>query len=355
MNMPRKTLGRGLGDLMSEVARIETPLATASDRGFLQLPLESLADTTDPATGPSADLVESIRTHGVLQPILARKIDSGYEVIDGRQRLHAARTLGLKAIPALILNKPEADVALLAAEANRHNPPPAPMPVPAPAPSGWRLDWRLPAALATIALLALLLGMGLARLISPSSGWTPVSLPASDRAEDNTVQLDEPSIPDETAANELTTPPVIEAPPPSPTAWAASLSIEGVQVTTTGNTTTLTFVEPVFSHHTTLSPQAGAVLRQAAAALVQTEPSLVIQVRGHTDDTPMRGGGPYRDNYALGLARATRVVQFLRYDVGLTNAILSATSQGDEAPPFPNDTPAGRLKNRTVSLTITAE
>ena len=82
---------------------------------------------------------------------------------------------------------------------------------------------------------------------------------------------------------------------------------------------------------------------------------MLIQVRGHTDDTPMRGGGPYRDNYALGLARATRVVQFLRYDVGLTNAILSATSQGDEAPPFPNDTPAGRLKNRTVSLTITAE
>jgi flagellar motor protein MotB len=182
-----------------------------------------------------------------------------------------------------------------------------------------------------------------------------VSLPASDRAEDNTVQLDEPSIPDETAANELTTPPVIEAPPPSPTAWAASLSIEGVQVTTTGNTTTLTFVEPVFSHHTTLAPQAGAVLRQAAAVLAQTERSMVIQVRGHTDDTPMRGGGPYRDNYSLGLARATRVVQFLRYDVGLTNAILSATSQGDMATPYSNDTLSDRLKNRTVTLAITAD
>lgn len=187
MNMPRKTLGRGLGDLMSEVARIETPLATASDRGFLQLPLESMADTTDPATGPSADLVESIRTHGVLQPILARKIDSGYEVIDGRQRLHAARTLGLKAIPALILNKPEADVALLAAEANRRGP----IPEPVTAPAGWRLDWRLPVAFSASALLSLLLGMGVARLISPDSGWAPVSRPASDRAGDSTVHLED--------------------------------------------------------------------------------------------------------------------------------------------------------------------
>jgi flagellar motor protein MotB len=363
MNMPRKTLGRGLGDLMSEVARIETPLATASDRGFLQLPLESLAE---PFASPSArpgDLRESIRTHGVLQPILACKTDSGYETIDGRRRLQAARALGLKTIPAFILNKPQADVAVLASEANRRGvlppgPIAAPCPPPAinPPPGGWRSDWRLPAAFAAIAGISIMLGMGVAGMMICTSGTTPVSLPASDRTGGSTVDLEAPtgmvqtaSAADRAGDNTIR---LNETPTP---AWSASLNIEGVQATTIGNTTTLTFQDAVFSRHTTFDPQAERLLGEVAETLGRLERPLVIQVLGHTDDTPMRGGGPYRDNYDLGLARATRVVQFLRHQANLTNATFSAASQGEDHPPYPNDSPANRRSNRTVTLEISAE
>lgn len=363
MNMPRKTLGRGLGDLMSEVARIETPLATASDRGFLQLPLESLTEPAAPPAALPGDLLESIRTHGILQPILACKTDSGYETIDGRRRLQAARALGLRTIPAFIINKPQADAAVLASEANRRgvlppDPIAAPCPPPAidPAPNGWRSDWRLPAAFAAIALLALLLGMGAAGMMICTSGTRPVSLPASDGAQDSTVHLESctatnenPAAPSEAAvltAQRQQAPPLV---------WADSLNIEGVQATTTGTTTTLTFQDAVFSRHTTFDPQAERRLGDVAEALGRIDRPLVIQVRGHTDDTPMRGGGPYRDNYDLGLARATRVVQFLRHQASLTNTTFSAASQGEDNPPFPNDSPANRRSNRTVTLEISAE
>lgn len=49
------------------------------------------------------ELAESIRVHGVLQPILVRRLASGrYEIIAGERRLRAARIAGLESIPALV-------------------------------------------------------------------------------------------------------------------------------------------------------------------------------------------------------------------------------------------------------------
>ena len=49
------------------------------------------------------ELAQSIRIHGVLQPILVRRLSSGrYEVIAGERRLRAARLAGLDSIPALV-------------------------------------------------------------------------------------------------------------------------------------------------------------------------------------------------------------------------------------------------------------
>src|SRR5947209_19025697 len=47
-----------------------------------------------------AELAESIRRHGVLQPIVARRVGSGYELVAGERRLRAARMAGLEQIPA---------------------------------------------------------------------------------------------------------------------------------------------------------------------------------------------------------------------------------------------------------------
>jgi ParB family transcriptional regulator, chromosome partitioning protein len=51
---------------------------------------------------PLGELAESIRLHGVLQPLLVRKLSDGYELIAGERRWRAARLAGLTAVPAVV-------------------------------------------------------------------------------------------------------------------------------------------------------------------------------------------------------------------------------------------------------------
>jgi ParB family chromosome partitioning protein len=51
---------------------------------------------------PLGELAESIRLHGVLQPILVRRLPDGYELIAGERRWRAARLAGLIAVPAVV-------------------------------------------------------------------------------------------------------------------------------------------------------------------------------------------------------------------------------------------------------------
>ncbi len=51
---------------------------------------------------PLGELAESIRHHGVLQPILVRRRADGYELIAGERRWRAARIAGLNAVPAVV-------------------------------------------------------------------------------------------------------------------------------------------------------------------------------------------------------------------------------------------------------------
>jgi ParB family chromosome partitioning protein len=53
---------------------------------------------------PLAELSESIRLHGVLQPILVRRLPDGYELIAGERRWRAARLAGLSSVPAVVRN-----------------------------------------------------------------------------------------------------------------------------------------------------------------------------------------------------------------------------------------------------------
>ncbi len=49
-----------------------------------------------------AELAESIREHGVVQPIVVRRTQGGYELVVGERRWRAAQQAGLKTIPAVI-------------------------------------------------------------------------------------------------------------------------------------------------------------------------------------------------------------------------------------------------------------
>lgn len=48
------------------------------------------------------DMVESIREHGVLNPVIVLKIDNGYEMLSGHNRANAAKLAGLAEIPAIV-------------------------------------------------------------------------------------------------------------------------------------------------------------------------------------------------------------------------------------------------------------
>lgn len=101
--MMRKALGRGLEALLP--ASGPAPAATAP--GLLQLPVDAIAPNPEQprrtfSPDELAELAASIRLHGVLQPVVVRRVGGGYELIAGERRLRAARLAGLREVPAVL-------------------------------------------------------------------------------------------------------------------------------------------------------------------------------------------------------------------------------------------------------------
>lgn len=61
-----------------------------------------------------AELAESIRQHGVLQPLTVRRTADGYELVAGERRLRAAILAGLREVPCLLMAASDNDLPLLA-------------------------------------------------------------------------------------------------------------------------------------------------------------------------------------------------------------------------------------------------
>ena len=100
-------LGRGLGDLFDEASSARTTLPSF-EQGFAQLPAATIR-LPDWMSGRLKnntaldDLASSVQAHGILQPILVRKVDTGYEIVSGARRYAAAIHNGQQDIPAIIL------------------------------------------------------------------------------------------------------------------------------------------------------------------------------------------------------------------------------------------------------------
>jgi ParB family chromosome partitioning protein len=107
-----KGLGRGLDALLGAA-----PEASSQEERLAHLPVETLRPGKyQPRTrmdeASLADLAESIRARGVIQPVVVRPVGEGrYELLAGERRWRAARIAGLERIPAIIREVPD-DVAL---------------------------------------------------------------------------------------------------------------------------------------------------------------------------------------------------------------------------------------------------
>lgn len=112
MTQPRpRGLGRGLDALipMSREGEAMVPQMIAVDQ---IRPSHQQVRTRFDAE-PLGELAESIRQHGVLQPLLVRRRADGYELIAGERRWRAARLAGLSAVPAVVRSDAGNDAQLV--------------------------------------------------------------------------------------------------------------------------------------------------------------------------------------------------------------------------------------------------
>ena len=63
---------------------------------------------------PLEELTESIRRHGVIQPLSVRRVGGSYELIAGERRLRAAQAAGLTEVPCIVMSMEDSESALVA-------------------------------------------------------------------------------------------------------------------------------------------------------------------------------------------------------------------------------------------------
>ncbi len=102
----RGGLGKGLGALIPSVSEGEKLKEISVDNVFPN-PFQPRQRWDDDAL---EELVASIKRYGVLQPIIVRKTDRGYEVVAGERRLRAAKKAGLVKIPAIVKDLSDRDL-----------------------------------------------------------------------------------------------------------------------------------------------------------------------------------------------------------------------------------------------------
>ena len=111
-NKRKSGLGRGLSALLDDIA--VPPASTAP--GVVRLPVADI--TANPAQprrhfddDAMAELVSSVRAHGILQPILVRPFGGRHQIIAGERRWRAAQAAGLHEMPVVVRELDEREVA----------------------------------------------------------------------------------------------------------------------------------------------------------------------------------------------------------------------------------------------------
>ena len=108
MSTKKRSLGRGLDALLDD--------NTSTESGVIMLRISQIEPNRaqprknfDPQQ--LQELVDSIKEHGVLQPLLVCEQDSGYMIVAGERRWRAARIAGLTEVPVLVRDYDEQTIA----------------------------------------------------------------------------------------------------------------------------------------------------------------------------------------------------------------------------------------------------
>lgn len=106
-------LGKGLNALIPEDALIEDKDEKASKSNLININLIKSNDEQPRKTFDNEkimELAESIKHNGIIQPIILKKSTEGYVIVAGERRWRAAKSIGMKEVPAIIMDLTEKQV-----------------------------------------------------------------------------------------------------------------------------------------------------------------------------------------------------------------------------------------------------
>ena len=128
-----------------------------------------------------------------------------------------------------------------------------------------------------------------------------------------------------------------------------------VQITEMKNRLTMTMVDKIiFPSGSAEISKAGKKVLAKVVSILKDVKDKRVQVEGHTDNVPIVSAlkNRFPTNWELSTARATEVVRYLQEEGGLDPHLLSATGYAEYMPVAPNDTDAGKHKNRRIEIVL---
>jgi ParB family chromosome partitioning protein len=117
--MAERKLGRGLDGLLQTMPTQPAPDLTLTQAPTVTLPITMLdPNPVQPRQGMEIGglehLKDSIREHGILQPVVVRRHEDRYQIIAGERRFRAAEALGLQEVPVVVRDVPDDQMLELA-------------------------------------------------------------------------------------------------------------------------------------------------------------------------------------------------------------------------------------------------
>src|SRR5687768_13995291 len=104
----RPALGRGLSALIPDAPPAPAPAAERTlDVDVDRLRPNRFQPRTTIDEGKIDELARSIKANGIIQPIVVRKADEGYEIVAGERRWRAAQRAGLLKVPVAVRDIPD--------------------------------------------------------------------------------------------------------------------------------------------------------------------------------------------------------------------------------------------------------
>jgi ParB family chromosome partitioning protein len=105
--MARSGLGKGLGALIGTPSVAASTDVAESGERVHQISLAGVVPSTlqprkDFGREALQELIDSIRQHGIIQPLIVRQVGARFELIAGERRWRAAREIGLPTVPAIV-------------------------------------------------------------------------------------------------------------------------------------------------------------------------------------------------------------------------------------------------------------